>query len=337
MIPAPLVTVLVPAKDEHRSIRACLDSVRVQDYPLHMIEVLVVVDASCSDGTDLIAKEFLGDLGFARTEVVRGPGGGTPGNLNAGLALAEGEILCRVDARSRIPAHYVRTCVGLLTSRPDVVVSGGAQVAVPSRDDQIGVGIARALNNRWATGWSRYRRSRNSGAADTVYLGAFRTDDLRRVGGWSSHFPTNQDFELNRRLAVDGLVWFDARIPVQYVPRTSIRDLYAQYMRFGHWKVRYWRRTGDRPQPRQIALLVAVPTLAIGVAAATIGFRKTRVAVVLGALGAFVLEARGTSGPEGRLSARASAVVAMGAIGGGWLTGAWRELLRPSGDGCDGG
>ena len=260
---APLATVLIPAKDEARWLQECLESIAAQDYPHHMLEVVVVVDGGSTDRTDLIAKEFLEDQDFARTEVLRSPGGGTPGNLNAGLSVARGEVLCRVDARSRIPVHYVRTCVEALVTRPDVSVVGGAQVAVPSRDDAVGTGIARALNNRFAMGWSRYRRGAESGASDTVYLGAFRTEQLRKVGGWSVRFPTNQDFELNRRLGVDGLVWFDRSLPVEYIPRTTINDLYRQYVRFGRWKVRYWRRTGDRPRPRQVALLVAAPATAL--------------------------------------------------------------------------
>jgi succinoglycan biosynthesis protein ExoA len=329
----PLVTVLIPAKDEAAWIGQCLESIARQDYPLHMIEVVVVVDASSADDTDVIAKGFLDEHGFARTEVVRSPGGGTPGNLNAGLALARGEVLCRVDARSRIPGHYVWSCVDVLSSRRDVVVTGGAQVAIPSRDDHIGVGIARALNNRFAMGWSRYRRSAASGAADTVYLGAFRTDQLRGAGGWSTRFPTNQDFELNRRLSRDGLVWFDATVRVEYLPRTSRSELYRQYVRFGRWKVRYWRATGDRPRPRQIALLVAIPVAAGGAIAAIARLRRWKLVAALALGGAFVLEASGTQGPEGGIRARAVAVGAMGTVAGGWLFGAWRELLRPTRDG----
>ena len=44
MTRTPLATVLIPAKDESRWLRGCLESVARQDYPSHMIEVVVVVD-----------------------------------------------------------------------------------------------------------------------------------------------------------------------------------------------------------------------------------------------------------------------------------------------------
>ena len=96
--------------------------------------------------------------------------GATPANLNRGLAEARGEILCRVDARSRIPNDYVRRCVELLTSSPEVAVVGGAQVAeAGSADGPTARSIARALRNPYGTGFARYRRSAPSGPTDTVY------------------------------------------------------------------------------------------------------------------------------------------------------------------------
>jgi succinoglycan biosynthesis protein ExoA len=324
------VTVLIPAMNEEIWIEDCLRSVAAQDYPHDLIEVVVVVDAASDDQTDGRAKEVLDALDFARTEVVRSSRGGTPNNLNVGLHLARGEVLCRVDARSRIPANYVRTCVARLSESADVAVVGGAQVAVPPRADDVGVGVARALNNRFAMGLSRYRRGATTGESDTVYLGAFRTADLREVGGWNPEFSTNQDFELNRRMRRLGRTWFEASIPVEYVPRSSISLLFRQYVRFGGWKVRYWRRTGDRPRPRQLLLLVGVPVLAATGVGLAVRSPHRALVTVCGVTGAFALESVGTTGPSGGLRARAWSVLAMAGVGSGWLWGAWRALSTRS-------
>ncbi|MEX1006545.1 MAG: glycosyltransferase [Acidimicrobiia bacterium] len=325
---ASFVTVVVPARDEERSIVDCLASILGQDYPHHLLEVIVVVDGMSADATDVRAKEFLDRSDFARTEVVRSPHGGTPGNLNAGLSLARGEVLCRVDARSRIPRGYVRRCVSIL-ERSDVIVAGGAQVAVPPDESVVARGIARALNNRYAMGWSRYRRGARSGESDTVYLGAFRTADLRSLGSWAPRFATNQDFDLNRRLAKHGMVWFDAEIPVEYVPRVSLAGLFRQYLRFGRSKVQYWRHAHDRPRPRQAVLMVGAPILAVGgLTALAVVPRRLGVAAVAVAA-AFLVEEVGTSGPSGGPRVRTCAVAAMGAVAAGWLVGAWTEAVRP--------
>ena len=324
-----LVTVLVPARDEAASLEACIDAISAQNYPTAALEVIVVVDGASSDDTAGVASALLAGRGFARTEVLHNPGQGTPSNLNVGLGAARGEVLCRVDARSRIPPDYVRRCVGILEARADVAVVGGSQVAVSPRRDALGAGIARSLNNRWGMGLSRYRRGAHSGAGDTVYLGAFRTNDLREVGGWDVALATNQDFDLNRRLARRGLVWFEAGLPVEYVPRSSIGELYRQYVRFGRWKVRYWRHTGDRPRPRQVALLFGVPLAgAVGVTMVSVAAPALRVTLVVAAVGcAAVYEFGGSSRPRGGATVHGWAVVATAAVAVGWLGGAWRELL----------
>jgi succinoglycan biosynthesis protein ExoA len=283
----PLVSVVIPARNEERHIEKCLTHVAAQDYPLDRIEVLVV-DGASTDRTAYLAKKAMDGVSFARAEVITNPQATTPSNLNRGLAEAAGEYLCRVDARSFIPPHYVRTCVEVLAKRPEVAVIGGAQVAIPPRPDGMGTGIARALNNRYAMGLSRYRSGGPSGPTDTVYLGAFRTDQLREAGGWDERFETNQDFELNRRMSDRGLVWFESSLRSGYLPRQSYRDLWRQYVRFGKAKVDYWRRTGDRPMPRQVVML-ATPVLALSamMACATAG---------IGATGAGWLSRRRTGG-----------------------------------------
>ena len=72
-----------------------------------------------------------------------------------------------------------------LTTRPEVAVVGGAQIAIARDQRAISLGIARALNNRWSMGGSRYRRGVSSGESDTVYLGAFRRLELADEGGWN--------------------------------------------------------------------------------------------------------------------------------------------------------
>jgi glycosyltransferase involved in cell wall biosynthesis len=327
----PIVTVLVPARNEERDIERCLAAIAAQDYPLEQLEI-IVVDGASTDRTHEVAAAALADVPFARTKVLTNPNGSTPSNLNLGLTVAQGEVLCRVDARSIIPPHYVSTCVEVLNTRPDVAVVGGAQVAVAPRRDAVGTGIARALNNKWGMGLSRYRRAARSGAADTVYLGAFRTPELRGARGWDEAFHTNQDFELNRRMGRTGTVWFDERLEVAYVPRSSLADLYSQYHRFGRWKVRYWRTTGDRPQPRQLVLLAAPPVAVIaGIAALRATRGRSRLALVAAAAAAATaFELAGSTGPDGGAGSRAVSLAASAAVGAGWSSGVARELAtRP--------
>lgn len=327
---APSVTVVVPAFQEAASIETCLAAVAAQDHPHDDIEV-VVVDGESTDGTAEVARRALEGSAFARAVVLSNPGSTTPSNLNRGLAEARGRIVCRIDARSIVPTDYVRRCLDELDARPDVVVVGGAQVAQARGDGAVAVGIARALNNRWATGLSKYRRQGASGPSDTVYLGAFRTDQLRAVGGWDESLGTNQDFDLNRRMGRTGTVWFMGGVSVGYLPRSDLGALHRQYRRFGAAKVAYWRHSGDRPRPRQLAALAVGPAAAAGVAVLA-RLRPAQAATLASAAlaTAFVVEGRGCAGPAGSAPARAASLAATACVWSGWTLGSWSALItRP--------
>lgn len=318
----PLVTVLIPARNEEADIEGCLDAVLAQDYPLDCLEVLVV-DGGSTDGTRASAVTYLHGSNAPRWAVLDGPGP-TPANLNTGLAAAQGAIVCRVDARSVVPPEYVRRCMEVLTTREEVVVVGGAQVAfAPNDATAAGRGIERALRNPWATGLARYRRRSTSGRTDTVYLGSFRLVDLRRAGGWDERFSSNQDFELNRRLGAHGTVWFEAGLAVGYRPRAGLRALWLQHRRFGRWKAAGWIEAGVPLSPRQ-AILIAVPPLgALGLL--VLARRSIAAAAVASLAGFWIVERRGGPAPG---SDRFFASIAMVAVVSGWWFGVVEQVAR---------
>lgn len=320
------ISIVIPMLNERHDIEGCIRAVLDQDWGLGDLEI-IVVDGGSTDGSVAAAERVLVESA-AEWQILQNPNGSTPSNLNAALRRVRGEIVCRVDARSIVPKHYVRCCAEVLATRPEVAVTGGAQVALAADRSAKGVGIARALNNRFAMGGARYRAGATSGPSDTVYLGAWRTRDLVAAGGWDERMTTNQDFELNRRMADQGLVWFDDRLEVGYLPRRSLRALGAQYIRFGRWKVRYWRWTGDRPRPRQWAILLA-PPLASTALLAWSRLRPRRFVAAAGIAGVALaaIEVKGSDGPPGGISAHAFAALSTVVVSGGWLYGVARELI----------
>ncbi len=328
------MTVVVPVRDEEERIDACLAALGDQDMPAGEVEVLVV-DGGSSDRTVAVASAALAGGPWARAEVLASPAGDRASNLNWGLAHAQAPLVVRVDARSRVPRHYVRRCVETLETRPDVAAVGGRQVAVAPGPGPVGTGVARALNNRWGMGLARYRRSSTAGPADTVYLGSYRTAQLRAVGGWRPELEVNEDFDLNRRLQRHGLIWFDPELAVGYVPRDSLVALFRQYRGFGAGKALYWRMSGDRPRPRQVALLAAGPVAVATVVTvlALLGPVAALLPVAALVVGLVALEALGATGPPGGPSAHAVGVAALVCVATAWLGGVVLSTARGRRDG----
>ncbi|MDH4335598.1 MAG: glycosyltransferase, partial [Chloroflexota bacterium] len=297
MTELPRVSIVIPMVDEAEHIESCLRRVLDQDLPPDRLEV-IVVDGGSVDDSVRRAKRLLGDARLASWKVLHNSQRSTPSSLNRGLAEATGEILCRVDARTLVQPDHARRCAERLAGDPRVAVAGGSQVAVPRGPDARAEGIARALNNHLAMGGAAYRSGGTSGPTDTVYLGAFRTAELRAAGGWDERYPTNQDFELNRRMGRRGVVWFDAEIASGYTPRADLGDLWRQYHRFGRAKVRYWRTSGDRPLRRQRVIL-ALPVVPLVMAVLVVG-RKPAALVPMGAVAILGLAAVDAVGAGGR-------------------------------------
>ncbi len=319
----PLVSVVIPAHNESDDVAEAIASVAAQSYPTSRLEV-IVVDGASTDDTRTVARRELEKTSWHRCITLHNPEASTPTNLNIGLTEATGEYLCRVDARSIIPPNYVADCVSILRARPEVAVVGGSQRSIARNQRAVASGIARALNNPVSMGGARYRRSKKAGATDTVYLGFFRSDEVRAVGGWDPNQRTNQDYELNRRLGADHTIWFEPSLEVGYSPRSTLPKLVSQYRRFGRWKTAGWLEGDQRPAKRQLALLAAPPLVIAGLGA--IARRSPAVAAATAVVGLAAVERCS----EGRAKAthRLVSATATVLVSGAWWVGAVEQAVR---------
>jgi chlorobactene glucosyltransferase len=114
---APLVTVIIPARDERRNIAACVRSVLSSTYPA--LEVVVVDDHS-TDGTGALAREAgAGDRRLCVLEPPPLPGGwfGKQWACATGAAAARGAVLCFADADTRQAPDLVARSLNAMRAR----------------------------------------------------------------------------------------------------------------------------------------------------------------------------------------------------------------------------
>ena len=107
---APLLSVCVPARNEERNIRVCVESILVQDYP--NFEVIVLDDRSTDETLEILHHFTVGD---DRLKVIRGsdlPDGwaGKPHALFQASSAARGEWLCFIDADTFLSPNALSSC-----------------------------------------------------------------------------------------------------------------------------------------------------------------------------------------------------------------------------------
>ena len=106
----PLISVCIPARNEERNIRACVEAVLKQDYP--NFEVIVVDDRS-TDATPRILTDLA--VRDSRLRPISGselPSGwaGKPHALHQASAFARGEWLCFIDADTFLEPSALSSC-----------------------------------------------------------------------------------------------------------------------------------------------------------------------------------------------------------------------------------
>jgi chlorobactene glucosyltransferase len=130
----PKVTIVVPARNEQRNIRTCVNSLLAQDYP--HFSVIVVDDASEDSTTDILLEMQHTHPNGARLEVVRVerlPEGwaGKPHALHTGAVMADGEWLLFTDADTRHEPGALRLAVARALADGDDLLSLGATQELP--------------------------------------------------------------------------------------------------------------------------------------------------------------------------------------------------------------
>ncbi len=251
--PLPTVTVGLPVLNEESHLPDCLEAVLGQSYP-NIVEVLVA-DGGSTDLTRAIVEDCPDD----RVRLLDNPRRIRPAGLNVAIAAATGEIFVRVDARTKLAPDYVEQCVEALGRTRAAMVGGPMRFTSANAAER---GVEVAMTSRLGAGPAAFRRETAEGAfVDTVYLGAYRLETIRKLGGYDEWFGGNEDAELAWRAQQAGGVYLEPEIRSTYAVREGLRPLWRQFRRYGRARAITMRKHPASVSARQLA----VPALVAGV------------------------------------------------------------------------
>ena len=259
----PKLTVIVPIRNEAAFVESCLKSI-LDDAPAGGLEVLVV-DGMSDDGTDRIVERMAEK--DARVRLLRNPARYVPQSMNAGLEVARGEYIGRIDGHCAVVPGYFQGCLDLLaTGEYDCV---GGRLRNEGRTPS-GRAIAVATSSPVGVGSARFRTGAGGESlVDTLAFGVYRRDVFTRIGNFDEAFVRNQDDELNLRLTrAGGRILLAPALVVRYFVRDSLPHLARQYYQYGYWKWAVFRKHRRIGSPRQLAPALLVALLAVALLAA---------------------------------------------------------------------
>lgn len=255
----PMVTVIVPCRNEERFIAGCLDSILASTYPREALEVLVV-DGRSDDSTRSILADYV-----ARHPVVRmldNPRRIQPVALNIGIGAARGEILVRMDAHVVYPPNYITDLVAALLETGASNV-GGVLVTVPANETAMARAIAVAMSHPFGVGNSLFRIGvRKPHWVDTVAFFCCRRETFERVGLFDED-ALDEDSDFNARLIQSGgRILLVPNVVCRYYARGSLRHIARMAYQYGYSKPFVIKKLGQVKTLRQLVPPGFVLTLA---------------------------------------------------------------------------
>ncbi len=228
----PFVTIIVPCRNEKLNVEAAINSILDQRCVAGGFEV-IVADGGSNDGT----RELLDRLtaNETRLRVINNPGKIVSTGLNAAICEAQGEVVIRMDTHTEYAPDYVACCLDVLNKTDAQNVGGPARTKAKTYFQKAN---SLAYHSPFSIGGARFHNTDYEGFVDTVTYGCWRKQTLLDLGLFDEELIRNQDDELNLRLIRSGgSIWQSPSIQSWYYPRSSLVELFKQYMQYGYWKV----------------------------------------------------------------------------------------------------
>lgn len=241
---SPLVSVIVPVRDDAVRLGLCLDSVAAQSWPQDAIEVIVVDDGS---------REDLSAVCGGRTGVrcIRQPRAGVDAARNLALATARGDIFALTDADCLPRPDWIREGVRCLQASPGAGLVAGHIEMVPADP-------AHVTAVEWVdilAGFDQRRRvdDLHFGATANVLTTRAVVDD---VGPFDGALESGGDLEFGQRVWRTGhaVVYCPGSIVAHPTRRTwrallvrierTARGQHALAVRHGIGRVGFWFALG---------------------------------------------------------------------------------------------
>ncbi|MCZ8182582.1 MAG: glycosyltransferase [Beijerinckiaceae bacterium] len=199
----PDYTLLVPLFREGNVVRRLVRNLAALDYPPERRQVLLLIEADDAETLAALAG-FTLPPGFLIFRIPPGEPRTKPRALNAALPFATGELLTVFDAEDVPEQDQLRKAAMVFARAPEELACLQARLAISNPGDGF---LCQRFAQDYAALFDCTRRGFTL-AGWPVALGGtsnhFRSEQLRRIGGWDAANVT-EDADLGYRLAEAGL------------------------------------------------------------------------------------------------------------------------------------
>lgn len=219
----PLVTVIVPTRNNEPTISACLYSITQQTY--QSIE-LIVVDNKSSDSTKSIARSY--------TSHVYDHGPERSAQRNFGALRAKGKYVLIIDSDMELTPDVVKDCVETVQAKP-------AAKALIIPEESFGEGF-----------WAQCKRLERSFYIGIDEIEAARFFDKKLyidVGGYNESITGGEDWDLTDRLRNRTRIGRISEIILHNEGRISLYDALKKRFYYNKGFLKYYSASRPSNKP----------------------------------------------------------------------------------------
>ncbi|HET6844110.1 MAG TPA: glycosyltransferase family 2 protein [Candidatus Angelobacter sp.] len=229
----PSVSVIVPVRNEAKTILPCLHSLLSQTLPPSQYEI-IVVDGMSEDDSMAIVRGLRAEA--SNLIVLKNPSRIMPAGMNIGLHRAASPVIVVAGAHTSYPAHYLETCLKYLDKTGADVVGGPLLTAARGGGFAPGM-IAAILSSRFGVGNAAFRTGLQEGWVDTVPYGAYRKEVFDHCGRYNEYLVRAQDTELHARIRHAGRrIYQTPELLTHYYPVPTFPALWRKAFLDGKWQ-----------------------------------------------------------------------------------------------------
>ena len=310
---SPLITIIIPVRNESRFVRGTLDQLAGQNFPEDQYEI-VVVDGMSDDGTPELVSDWIRDHPAVSARLAMNPRRLSSAARNVAIRLGQGNYFLVVDGHVRIPgpgmlqaaANLIRSTGARVLGRPQRLVSEGVS---PFQRIVAEVRKGPMFHSRRSYIYSDFEGWVPPGSVAVMY----HRDVFPEFGYFDEDLDAAEDYEFNYRLQEGGLLCYTSpALEVNYYPRDSFRGLFRQMIRYGLGQARMVRK-----HPRAFRVEQLAPALfAVGLPLTLVASMFWPILAAFWALGflvysATVLAYSGSAGRDDWRSALSAVGVAL--------------------------
>lgn len=232
----PLITVVIPAFNEEKYLRYCLESLKRQNYKSNF--ETIVVDNNSTDKTPQAAKEF-------GAKIISEKKQGYVYALKRGMDEAKGDIIAVTDADCYVAPDWLSKIAKAFKDKKVIGLTGNCRLNTSHKALE---DVSHIMFHFFLVGTFRMSRPNMNGLNCAI-----RRDVYRKIGGIDTRFTMSPDVDLGMRLKKYGKVAYLKDLVVTTSARRFEKRIFQALLEYGKGYVySVWLR---KPPPVEQAVI----------------------------------------------------------------------------------